>query len=407
MSSLKNKKVLLGVTGGIAAYKTAFLVRLLVKEGAEVKVILTKSALQFVTAQTLSVLSKNTVFLDFFDENLTWNNHVELAQWADFMLIAPLTANTLAKMAHGEADNLLMATYLSAKSKTFVAPAMDLDMFKHATVKKNLKTIAGYGNSIIPPESGELASGLHGEGRMAEPENILRYLSTHFSEKLKLKGKTALVNGGPTHEAIDPVRYIGNSSSGKMGIAIAESLADQGAEVTLVLGPTSLKPTNPCINVIHVVSSDDMYKRMLANYTRKDIVVCSAAVADYKPAKYSTSKLKKQDNDLRMNLVKTVDVLYELGTRKKEQFLVGFALETDNLVAHAKAKLQKKNLDLVVLNSASQKEGGIGSDTNQVTLINKHNKITKLKLKSKRELAEDIVAYIISILSIQKQKKKK
>lgn len=407
MGFLKHKKIVLGVTGGIAAYKSAFLVRLLVKEGAEVKVILTKSARQFVTAQTLSVLSKNQVYLDFFDENLNWNNHVELAEWADCMLVAPLTANTLAKMANGLADNLLLATYLSAKSTTVVAPAMDLDMYKHATVKKNLNTIAASGNLIIPAESGELASGLVGEGRMAEPENIITYLNTYFSEKLKLKGISALVNAGPTHEALDPVRFIGNSSSGKMGIAIAESLANQGAEVTLVLGPSSLKPSNSSIKVIHVVSSDDMYKAMLANYASKNIVVCSAAVADYKPATYSSKKLKKKESNINLPLVKTVDVLFELGKRKKDQFLVGFALETDNLIAHAKSKLEKKNLDVIVLNSASQKKGGIGSDANQASLIDKHNKITKFKLKSKHDLAEDIVAYISNALPIQARKKKK
>lgn len=397
---LYNKKIILAITGGIAAYKCAHLVRLLVKQGAHVKVILTPAATEFITPQTLSVLSKNLVITDFFDANFNWNNHVHLAEWADLMLIAPLTANTLAKMANGLCDNVLLATYLSAKSKCIVAPAMDLDMYKHPTVKCNLETLIKNGNIIIPAESGELASGLVGEGRMAEPENIVAFLNDHFGKSLPLSGKTALINAGPTYEAIDPVRFIGNRSSGKMGIAIAEALAANGANVVLVLGPSSEKVKNSSIKLITVESSEQMYEAMLSNYTDTDIVICSAAVADYKPAKVNETKIKKKDNGndlLNLELIKTKDILGELGKQKKQQILVGFALETDNLIEYAKEKVKNKNLDFIVANSAIEKGSGFGTDTNKITIIDKHNKISNFELKSKQEVAIDIVNYLIDL----------
>ena len=391
---LEGKRIVLGISGGIAAYKCTFLVRLLVKEGAEVRVILTKSAADFVTPQTLSVLSKNQVLVDFFDTNYNWNNHVKLAEWADVLLIAPLTANTLAKMATGLCDNLLLATYLSAKAKTIVAPAMDLDMYKHPSVKQNLETLESFGNSIIPPETGELASGLHGEGRMAEPEDIVTYLKKFFSGNLPLNGKKVLINAGPTYEAIDPVRFIGNRSSGKMGLAIAEIVASRGAEVTLVLGPNQLNVINKAVKVISVESSDQMFDVMLSHYANQDIVICSAAVADYKPAQVSNIKIKKKDSGINLELIKTQDILKELGKRKTTQFLVGFALETNNIVEYAQQKLKEKNLDLIIANSAAEKGIGIGADSNKIVIIDKHNKISNLELKHKLDVAADIIDYI-------------
>ncbi len=395
---LYNKKIILGITGGIAAYKCAHLVRLLVKQGAEVKVILTPAAKEFITPQTLSVLSKNEVTVDFFDADFNWNNHVHLAEWADVLLIAPLTANTLAKMASGLCDNVLMATYLSAKSKCIVAPAMDLDMYQHPTVKQNLESLKTNGNLIIPAETGELASGLTGEGRMAEPENIVSFLIYFFKQGLPLNGKMALVNAGPTYEAIDPVRFIGNRSSGKMGIAVAESLAAKGAEVTLVLGPSNEKVKNSSIKVINVESADQMYEAMLSNYDNKDVVVCSAAVADYKPAQISDKKIKKKDGELNLELIKTKDILSELGKQKKKQCLVGFALETENVLEYAQEKLKKKNLDVIIANSASERGSGFSVDTNKITIIDKHNKISNFELKSKQEVALDIVNYLIDLI---------
>lgn len=397
---LQQKKIVLGICGGIAAYKSAHLVRLLVKEGAEIKVILTKAATEFVTPQTLSVLSKNQVVLDFFDENFNWNNHVQIAEWADVFLIAPLTANTLAKMATGLCDNLLLATYLSAKSKTIVAPAMDLDMYQHPIIKQNLNTLALFGNLVIPAESGELASGLIGEGRMAEPEHIVSYLNNFFAQGQPLRGKKALVNAGPTYEAIDPVRFIGNRSSGKMGVAIAENLISIGAEVVLVLGPSQVEIKNKSIQVIRVESGDEMYDAMMAHYEGKDIVICSAAVADYKPKTVSDVKIKKQvgnhNNDgLNLELIKTKDILSELGKRKSKQCLVGFALETNNVLEYAQQKLTHKNLDIIVANSASEHGAGFGVDTNKIMIIDKHNKTTNFELKSKQAVAKDIVNYIV------------
>jgi len=396
---LHQKKILLGISGGIAAYKCASLVRLLVKEGAEVKVIMTKSACSFVTPQTLSVLSKNEVTLDFFDSDNNWNNHVHLAEWADIMLIAPLTANTLSKMAGGLCDNVLLATYLSSKTKTIVAPTMDLEMYQHPTTKQNIEKIISFGNIVIPAETGELASGLVGEGRMAEPENILAFLKVHFSRHLSLFGKKVLVNAGPTHEAIDPVRFIGNRSSGKMGIAIAESFAALGAEVTLVLGPTHEQPLNKSIKLIKVESAEEMYQACVSDFVNCDIAVCAAAVADYRPASAAKSKIKKNDKTLNLELIKTPDILYELGKIKtKKQFLAGFALETENMIDFAKQKLKNKNLDIIVANSATEKGSGFGGDTNKISIIDKHNKITNFELKNKREVADDIVNYIVENL---------
>jgi phosphopantothenoylcysteine decarboxylase / phosphopantothenate---cysteine ligase len=397
---LQQKKIVLGVSGGIAAYKSANLVRLLIKEGAEVKVILTKAATDFVTPQTLSVLSKNQVVVDFFDTNFNWNNHVHIAEWADVLLIAPLTANTLAKMATGLCDNILLATYLSAKSKTIVAPAMDLDMYQHPLVTQNLNTLALFGNLIIPAESGELASGLVGEGRMAEPEHIVSYLKKFFTQSQPLCGKKVLINAGPTYEAIDPVRFIGNRSSGKMGVAIAENLVSRGAEVILVLGPSHVEVKNKSIKVIRVESGDEMYDAMMTHYESKDIVICSAAVADYKPKVVSEVKIKKQvgknaSDGLNLELIRTKDILHELGKRKSKQCLVGFALETDNLAEYAQQKLAHKNLDIIIANSASEHGAGFVVDTNKILIIDKHNKTTNFELKSKQSVAIDIVNYII------------
>lgn len=397
---LRDKKIVLGITGGIAAYKCAALVRLLVKEGAEVKVILTKAAAVFITPQTLSVLSKNEVLLDFFDASHNWNNHVHLAEWADVLLIAPLTANTLAKMAGGLCDNILLATYLSAKTKTIVAPAMDLDMYQHPAIKQNLDRIRSFGNLVIPAESGELASGLMGEGRMAEPEHIVSYLNDFYLGQSALSGKTALVNAGPTHEAIDPVRFIGNRSSGKMGVAIAEALAAEGVSVTLVLGPSVVEVKNKAIKVIRVETSDEMFEATTANFKDRDIVICSAAVADYKPATVSPVKIKKKEEQLNLELMRTRDILSELGRQKQDgQCLVGFALETNDVIAYAQQKLKNKNLDIIVANSATEAGSGFAGDTNKITLIDKHNKITNFELKSKRDAAKDIVNYITDFIN--------
>ncbi len=396
--SLKNKHILLGITGGIAAYKCAHLVRLLIKEGAIVKVIMTKAAEEFVTAKTLSVLSKNEVVTDFFDANNNWNNHVALAEWADAIIVAPLTANTLAKFASGHCDNIVSACYLSARSKVFVAPAMDLDMYQHPTTKKNIDTLRKNGNIFIAAESGELASGLVGEGRMAEPENIIHFVSQYFEDNLPLSGKKVLVNAGPTYEAIDPVRFIGNRSSGKMGVAIADEFAKLGADVTLVLGPSHEVPNEKLVTIVKVESSEEMYKACELVFKNVDIAVLAAAVADYKPKSIADSKIKKKDSELFLELTKTTDILETLGKQKKHQLLVGFALETDNVLEYAKAKIAKKNLDFIVANSAIEKGAGFGVDTNKVTIIDKHNKMYNFELKSKQAVAKDIVTFAINYL---------
>lgn len=391
--SLKNKHILLGITGGIAAYKCAHLVRLLIKEGATVKVVMTKASEEFVTPKTLSVLSKNEVVSNFFDSNNNWNNHVALAEWADAIIIAPLTANTLAKFATGLCDNIVTACYLSSRSKVFVAPAMDLDMYQHPTTKQNLDTLRKNGNYIIPAESGDLASGLVGEGRMAEPENIVHFVNQYFKNNLPLSGKRVLVNAGPTYEAIDPVRFIGNRSSGKMGIAIADEFVKMGAEVTLVLGPSSQTPKEASITIVRVENAEEMFIACQSVFSIADIVILSAAVADYKPKTISNSKIKKKDSDLSLELVKTIDILETLGKSKTHQVLIGFALETDNVIEYAKNKIKRKNLDFIIANSATEKGSGFGVNTNKITIIDKHNKMYNFELKTKLEVAKDIVNF--------------
>lgn len=397
---MKNKKIIVGVSGSIAAYKSAFLVRLLIKAGASVQVIMTEAATGFITPLTLSTLSKNPV-LTGFTKNAEgeWNNHVELGLWADAVIIAPASANTIAKMANGICDNLLLATYLSARCNVYLAPAMDLDMYKHKATLDNLKRLQSFGNGIIHPGNGELASGLYGEGRMAEPEEILAFLEKEFSKDLPLTGKKALVTAGPTYEAIDPVRFIGNHSSGKMGFAIAEELAAKGAAVTLVCGPNSLTVNNKNIARIDITSAEELYTASVKAFKTADIAVLSAAVADYRPATVAKQKIKKTESSRSIELMPTKDTLAELGKLKKtNQLLVGFALETNNETEHAKAKIKKKNLDLVVLNSLNDKGAGFKNETNKITIIDRNNKSIKFELKSKGEVAKDIVYVIIKRL---------
>ncbi len=395
---LKGKNIIVGVTGSIAAYKSAFLVRLLIKAGADVKVIMTKPAIDFITPLTLSTLSKHPVLIDFTKNKAgEWNNHVELGLWADAIIIAPASANTLSKMANGACDNLLLATYFSARSKVYVAPAMDLDMYKHKSTISNLKKLESFGNKIINPGTGELASGLYGEGRMAEPEEIVLFLEKEFSKNLPLKGKKALVTAGPTYEAIDPVRFIGNHSSGKMGFAIAEALASHGADVTLICGPNNLQTINKSITRIDITSADELFAASVKAFKTSDIAILSAAVADFKPAKAAKEKLKKESGINQLNLTPTKDTLAELGKlKKKGQLLVGFALETENEVANAKGKIKRKNLDLIVLNSLKDKGAGFKTDTNKITIIDKHNKSIKFELKSKTDVAKDIIKTILN-----------
>lgn len=394
---LRGKKIVLGVTGSIAAYKSAILTRLLVKAGAEVKIIMTDSASGFITPLTLSTLSKNPVLTNFIkDETGQWNNHVELGLWADAMIIAPASANTLAKMAYGLCDNLLLAVYLSARCPVFLAPAMDLDMLAHDSTQSNLKKISSFGNHIIDPTHGELASGLIGTGRMAEPEEIVTYLESFFSNSQKLTGKTVLVTAGPTHEAIDPVRFIGNHSSGKMGFAIAESLANSGASVNLVTGPTTLHTSHPHISVTRVMSAEDMYNACMKLFPSTDIAVLAAAVADYKPATTASQKIKKKDENLILELTKTHDIAASLGKQKHNgQIIVGFALETEQEQSNALKKLESKNFDLIVLNSLNDSGAGFGHDTNKVTLIDRQQNTRTFDLKSKKDVARDIVSAII------------
>ncbi|MES2592637.1 MAG: bifunctional phosphopantothenoylcysteine decarboxylase/phosphopantothenate--cysteine ligase CoaBC [Bacteroidota bacterium] len=396
---LKGKNIIVGVTASIAAYKSAFLIRLLVKAGANVKVIMTPAATEFITPLTLSTLSKNPVLIDFVkDKTGLWNNHVELGLWADAFVIAPASATTIGKMANGICDNLLLAVYLSARCKVYVAPAMDLDMYKHPATTENLKRLKSFGNYIINPGTGELASGLNGEGRMAEPEEIVNDLTKALSQKLPLSGKKVLVTAGPTYEAIDPVRFIGNHSSGKMGFAIAEEFAKQGAEVTLVCGPNSLSTNNPAIQRINITSAEELYNASLKVFKSADIAVLSAAVADYKPATVAGQKIKKATATKTIDLIPTMDTLEELGRLKKSnQLLIGFALETENENENAKAKIKKKNLDLIVLNSLNDSGAGFKTDTNKITIISKDNKSIKFELKSKSEVAKDIVGEIMKI----------
>jgi phosphopantothenoylcysteine decarboxylase/phosphopantothenate--cysteine ligase len=398
---LKGKKILLGVTGSIAAYKAAFLVRLLVQHGAEVKVVMSELAKQFITPLTLATLSKNPVLVDFFDpENGNWHNHVDLGSWADVYLVAPATANTIAKMAHGIADNLLLTTFLSARCPVFVAPAMDLDMFQHPSTQENLKTLSKRGNYIIEPATGELASGLEGKGRMEEPEIILGTLDDYFKKSsgekkksiLSLRGKKILITAGPTHENIDPVRFIANRSSGKMGYALADVANSMGAEVYLVSGPTALQTPRNISEFVPVKSSDEMLYACNRFFPLMDAAIFSAAVADYKPENISGSKMKIDKSNLTLKLIKTADIAQEMGKKKQgAQISIGFALETDNALDHAKEKLEKKNLDMIVLNSLKDEGAGFGYDTNKITIIERGNKIHKFGLKSKQEVAVDIL----------------
>ncbi|MCP4882238.1 MAG: bifunctional phosphopantothenoylcysteine decarboxylase/phosphopantothenate--cysteine ligase CoaBC [Flavobacteriales bacterium] len=398
MSVLSGKKVLLGVTAGIAAYKTSYLVRHFIKAGAEVKVVMTPAAKDFVTPLTLSTLSKNPVqstFYDKSDENELWNNHVDLALWADLMIIAPLTANTLAKMADGICDNLLLATYLSAKSTVYFAPAMDLDMYQHDTTSDNISTLEKRGDVFIPPSFGELASGLEGEGRMAEPEDILTFIENHLSEHLPLRGKSVLITAGPTYEAIDPVRFIGNHSSGKMGFALAEEAVNLGATVTLIAGPSHEKLNSNGIHRINVINAEQMYQSTHQYFKEMDIAIFSAAVSDFTPKVVSSQKIKKKSDHLVIELEPTKDILASVGAIKKSQYLVGFALETENELHNAKEKIARKNLDLIVLNSLQDKGAGFGIDTNKITLIDKKGTVQEFELKSKKEVATDVFAEIL------------
>jgi len=400
---LLGKKILIGVTGSIAAYKTAEIIRIFIKEGAEIQVIMTRASHDFVTPLTLATLSKRPVFTEFSDpESGSWNNHVDLGMWADVFLIAPLSANSLSKLASGYCENLLSAVYLSARCPVFLAPAMDLDMFAHTLIKENLRKLAQDGNIIIGPESGELASGLTGEGRMTQPEDICAYIIKVLNPEPELLGKNVLITAGPTREIIDPVRFISNNSSGKMGVSIANEMAARGASVTLIAGPGVKMPENQKINCVSVVSANDMHKACKQYFEDSHVTIMAAAVADYKPAVTSSSKIKKNSNALNLELEPTIDILADLGSSKtKDQFLVGFALETDNELENAKGKLKRKNLDLIILNSMKDAGAGFESDTNKITIIEKNNAVTTFDLKSKKEVASDIADKIISCIRLK------
>lgn len=397
---LRGKKIVLGVSGSIAAYKTAVLTRLLVKAEAEVKVIMTPSALDFITPLTLSTLSKNPVLTEFVkDDTGQWTNHVDLGLWADAMIVAPASANTLAKMANGICDTLLLAVYLSARCPVFFAPAMDLDMLQHPSTQSNLRKLESYGNELIQPGYGELASGLVGNGRMAEPEEILNILENYFAESKRLTGKKVLVTAGPTVEAIDPVRYISNHSSGKMGFSLAEALAEQGAEVNLVAGPTNQHTTHPGVNVIPVTSAEEMYTACSTLFPTMDITVLAAAVADYRPVEVADQKIKKNGESLTIALTQTRDIAASLGKLKHNgQLIVGFALETENEKSNAIKKLESKNFDLIVLNSLNDKGAGFGVDTNKITILDRKHDARSFELKSKKAVARDIVHAILENL---------
>ncbi|GGH00276.1 phosphopantothenoylcysteine decarboxylase [Polaribacter pacificus] len=402
MSVLSGKKVLIGITAGIAAYKTASLVRLFIKKGAEVQVIMTPASKDFITPLTLSTLSKNPVHSTFFnkeDENELWNNHVDLGLWADLMLIAPATANTLSKMVQGTSDNLLLATYLSAKCPVYFAPAMDLDMYQHPSTKNSLASLKAYGNKLIPATSGELASGLVGEGRMAEPEDIVNFIEKDVLSKLPLRGKKVLLTAGPTYEAIDPVRFIGNHSSGKMGFELAKAFANLGAEIFLVAGPSNEQVSNSFIHRIDVTTAEEMYTACHEYFKKVDIAILAAAVADYRPKQVANQKIKKKESVLQIELEPTRDILASLGKIKEQQFLVGFALETNDEIANAIGKLQRKNLDLIVLNSLQDKGAGFAGATNKITLIDKNLNKIPFQLKSKADVAIDIINEILNQLN--------
>lgn len=397
MSVLSGKKIILGVSGGIAAYKTASFVRLLIKAGAQVQVIMSPASCAFITPLTLATLSKRPVYSQFEKDFGEWTNHVELGLWADAMIMAPATANTLAKMANGLCDNLLLATYLSAKCPVFFAPAMDLDMFAHPSTKENISKLKSYGNIEIASAYGELASGLVGQGRMAEPEDMLQILTDFFNNDatLDLKGKKVVITAGPTYEPIDPVRFIGNHSTGKMGFDIANEAAKRGANVVLITGPTSLKAVNSAVNVVNVTTANQMYQQCHELFPSADIVIGAAAVADYRPKVVADQKIKKNDEEFTIVLEKNPDILASLGAIKTNQFLVGFALETENEIEYAKSKLKKKNLDLIVLNSLNDQGAGFGKPTNKVTFIDKNFTVFPQELKSKEAVAKDIIDQIV------------
>ncbi|MBR3797586.1 MAG: bifunctional phosphopantothenoylcysteine decarboxylase/phosphopantothenate--cysteine ligase CoaBC [Bacteroidales bacterium] len=396
---LGGKHILLGVTGSIAAYKAANIVRLLVTQGAEVKIVMTPLAKQFITPLTLATLAKNPIYVDFFNpENGEWNSHVSLGMWADAYLIAPATANTIGKMANGIADNLLLTSYLSAKCPVFVAPAMDLDMFTHLAVQKNIETLKSYGVHFIDAEDGELASGLVGKGRLAAPERIVESLDTFFNGQMSLTGKKVMVTAGPTYEKIDAVRFIGNYSSGKMGYAIAEECASRGAEVVLVSGPTSLNVHNSNIKLVRVNSAREMYEACNQEFPQCNAAVLSAAVADFTPQNVSDTKIKRKDNNLEITLKPTDDIAASLGKQKGDRVLVGFALEKENELENAIGKLERKNFDFIVLNSMNDKGAGFNHDTNKITIINRSKEVKNYDLKSKVMVAKDIVDEIEKLL---------
>jgi phosphopantothenoylcysteine decarboxylase/phosphopantothenate--cysteine ligase len=390
---LQGKNILICVSGGIAAYKITYLVRDFIKKGAEVQVLMTPSAENFVSKLTLSTLSKKPVFSDFYSENGTWNNHVEVALWADVIIMAPCTANTLAKMVHGMCDNLVLATYMSAKCPVFIAPAMDLDMYQHPSTKQNLELAEDFGHHIIPAEFGELASGLSGQGRMAEPETISQIIEDFFNSNKTLAGKTVLITAGPTYEAIDPVRFIGNHSSGKMGFAIAEEAANRGAKVILISGPSAENINHKNIAIYRVKSAKEMFSKVFDFYENVDIAIASAAVADYAPQEIASEKIKKKEDFLTLELVKNPDILKTMGERKKNQFLVGFALETQNEEENAKSKLQKKNLDMIVLNSLRDEGAGFQGTTNKIKILTPDS-LVEFPLKSKKEVAKDLLNFV-------------
>lgn len=401
MSILKDKNILLGITAGIAAYKSASLVRLFIKAGANIKVVMTPASKDFITPLTLSTLSKNPVYSSFVDEeddNQVWNNHVDLGLWADLFVIAPATANTLAKMANGVCDNILLATYLSAKCPVYFAPAMDLDMYKHQSTKNSFEKLSSFGNKMIPAGTGELASGLVGEGRMAEPKDIVDFITNDILDQLPLNGKSVLITAGPTYEALDPVRFIGNHSSGKMGFEIAKSAANLGAKVTLVSGPTHQNIDHNHVILKPVVSAQEMYNEVHKHFKDSDIAILSAAVADYRPKKVADKKIKNKDSTFTIELEKTKDILRSLGEAKSNQFLVGFALETNDELANAKGKLRSKNLDLIVLNSLKDEGAGFGVSTNKVTFITSSDEVIEHELKSKAEVAQDLIQQILKQL---------
>ena len=401
MSFLRGKNVIIGVTASIAAYKSALLVREFVKYGANVKVIQTPESQEFITPLTLSTLSKNPVLTGLVkqEDKGVWNNHVEIGLWADLFVIAPATAKTLSKMANGECDNLLLTTYLSAKCPIFFAPAMDLDMFKHQSTQENIEKLISFGNTYIPPGDGELASGLSGKGRMAEPEDIISAIEDELFNNLPLKGKKLLITAGPTFEAIDPVRFIGNHSSGKMGFSIAESAAKAGAIVTLIAGPTHQQIKNNSIKLINVVSAKEMFDECHKSFKSSDIAILSAAVSDYTPKLVSATKMKKKTENLTIEFIQTQDILKSLGQIKNhKQILIGFALETNDEIVNAKKKLKDKNLDFIVLNSMNDDGAGFKHDTNKITIIDNNNKLHKFELKSKQDVADDIINYLIDKL---------